>query len=163
MADLQELQRLLDKVAKEIPDKALRIIGVEGVNFIAKNFRDESFTDISAKKWDKRKTEDRKGRDITLYRTNRRGKAGQLNAYGRKNVNRAILVGFKTGGDKLKNSWDYIILSGKMVSIRSYKKYAKRHNEGTDGMPQRQMIGRSQYYDDKIKDKLTKELNKLFQ
>jgi len=36
MADLSELQKLLDRAAHEMPNKVLRIIGVEGKNFIAK-------------------------------------------------------------------------------------------------------------------------------
>ena len=105
MADLSELQKLLDRAALEIPKQALTIIGGESLNFVNKNFRDEGFTDTSTQKWEERKTEDKQGRDITRYRTSRRGKAGDLNRYGSKNKDRAILTGFGTGGDKLRNSF----------------------------------------------------------
>lgn len=162
MSDLKALQALLDLAAKEIPKKTLTIIGVEGMNFIQKNFRDEGFTDSNLEKWEERKTEDKRGRDITRYRTSRKGKAGNLNKYGRLNKDRAILTGHGTGGNKLRNSYRYRInLGSGQVSFYTYKEYAKRHNEGTDGMPQRQFVGKSKYYNSQIAKKVTIELNKL--
>lgn len=160
--DLRDLQKLLERAANELPDKTLRIIGVEGKNFIAKNFKDEGFTDVGLEKWKERKTEDKRGRDITRYRTNRVGKAGSLNRYGSKNKDRALLVGFETGGDKLKNSYKYrISLGSKQVVFYTYKGYAQRHNEGLNGMPKRQQIGKSQYYFNQISKKVTSELDKI--
>jgi hypothetical protein len=162
MAGLSDLQNLLNQAANEIPDKALRIIGVEGLNFIQKNFRDESFTDVSTKKWEERKTEDRQGRDITRYRTNRRGRAGNLNRYGSRNQDRALLVGHGTGGDKLKNSFRYRVSMGdRTVKFYTYKRYAARHNEGLDGMPKRQFMGKSEYLNKEIAKKLRKEIDKI--
>lgn len=158
---LQDLQNLLLKASKEIPDKALRIIGVEGIKFINKNFRDQGFTDTTTKKWEARKTVDGFGRDMTRYRTNRVGRAGSLNRYGIRNADRAILVGYNTGGDKLKNSHRYYINTGnKTVAFRTYKPYAARHNEGLDGMPKRQFMGKSVYLNRQIFDKLKRELDK---
>lgn len=158
---LKDLQRLLWRASKEIPDKALRIIGVEGTKFIQKNFRDQGFTDTTTKKWDKRKTVDGFGMDITRYRTNRVGREGSLNRYGSKNADRAVLVGFATGGDKLKNSYKYNISKGSnTVVFRTYKPYAARHNEGLDGMPKRQFIGKSAYLNRQIFDKIKRELDK---
>lgn len=157
---LRDLQNLLLKASQEIPNKALRIIGVEGTKFIAKNFRDQGFTDTTTKKWDKRKTADSQGRDITRYRTNRVGRSGSLNRYGSKNADRAVLVGYNTGGDKLKNSFKYNISSGNStVVFRTYKAYAARHNEGLDGMPRRQFIGKSTYLNRQIADKIRRELD----
>jgi phage gpG-like protein len=161
--DLKDLQKLLDQATKEIPDKALKIIGVEGKNFIQKNFRDEGFTDTSLQKWKKRKTTDRQGRDITRYRSNRVGTAGKLNRYGSANKDRAVLTGFNTGGNKLRNSFKYrISLGSKQVSFYTAKDYAERHNEGLDGMPKRQFIGKSAYLNDQIAKKISKELDKIF-
>jgi hypothetical protein len=161
--NLEDLQQLLDRATKEMPQKALTIIGVEGKKFILKNFRDEGFTDSSTVKWQKRKTEDKNGRDITRYRTNRRGSAGSLNQYGQRNRGRAVLVGFETGGNKLKNSFKYrISLGSKQVSFYTAKPYAERHNEGKDGMPKRQFIGKSNYLNEQISRKITTELDKLF-
>lgn len=163
MNDLAQLQKLLDKAVKEIPNKSLRIIGVEGIKFINKNFRDEGFTDGSLVKWQERKTDDMFGRDITRYRTNRRGRAGSLNRYGSNNKDRAILTGFGTGSDKLRNSFRYrISLGSSSVTFYTYKEYAERHNQGLDGMPKRQFMGNSIYLNNQISKKINKELDKLF-
>lgn len=162
MSDLSELQKLLDLAAQEIPDKVLRIIGVEGKNFIQKNFRDEGFTDTSTEKWQERKTEDRQGRDITRYRTSRRGKAGNLNKYGSSIKDRAILTGFATGGNKLRNSFRYrVSIGSSQVTFYTYKEYAERHNEGLDGMPKRRFMGKSTYLNTQISKKINKELDKI--
>lgn len=156
-----DLQRLLIRASKDIPDKALRVMGVEGKKFIDKNFRDQGFTDTSTKKWDARKTTDSFGNDITRYKTNRVGREGSLNRYGSRNADRAILVGFNTGGDKLKNSFKYSVSQGSQrVVFRTYKPYAARHNEGLDGMPKRQFIGKSEYLNRQIADKIKRELDK---
>lgn len=162
MSDLSELQKLLDRAAQEIPDKVLRIIGVEGKNFIQKNFRSEGFTDTSTEKWQERKTEDRQGRDITRYRTSRRGKAGNLNKYGSSIKDRAILTGFATGGNKLRNSFRYrVSIGSSQVTFYTYKEYAERHNEGLDGMPKRRFMGKSAYLNTQISKKINKELDKI--
>ena len=162
MSDLSELQKLLDRASQEIPDKVLKIIGVEGKNFIQKNFRDEGFTDTSTEKWQERKTEDRQGRDITRYRTSRRGKAGNLNKYGSSIKDRAILTGFATGGNKLRNSFRYrVSIGSSQVTFYTYKEYAERHNEGLDGMPKRRFMGKSAYLNTQISKKINKELDKI--
>ena len=162
MSDLSELQKLLDRAAQEIPDKVLKIIGVEGKNFIQKNFRDEGFTDSSTEKWQERKTEDRQGRDITRYRSSRRGKAGNLNKYGSSIKDRAILTGFATGGNKLRNSFRYrVSIGSSQVTFYTYKEYAERHNEGLDGMPKRRFMGKSAYLNTQISKKINKELDKI--
>ena len=162
MSDLSELQKLLDRAAQEIPDKVLKIIGVEGKNFIQKNFRNEGFTDSSTEKWQERKTEDRQGRDITRYRTSRRGKAGNLNKYGSSIKDRAILTGFATGGNKLRNSFRYrVSIGSSQVTFYTYKEYAERHNEGLDGMPKRRFMGKSAYLNTQISKKINKELDKI--
>lgn len=160
MADLKDLQKLLNKTAKEMPTVTLKVIEVEGLAFIKKNFRDEGFnTGSGVQKWQARKTIDKRGRDITLYRTNRRGKRGTLNKYGRTIQDRALLVGHKTGGNKLTNSFQ-AIRSKTGVAFRTYKAYAKRHNEGLDGMPKRQFMGKSNYLDNRIYKKLKREYDK---
>ncbi|WP_432221266.1 phage morphogenesis protein [Flavobacterium sp. TMP13] len=157
---LSDLQKLLIRASKEIPDKALRVIGVEGKKFITKNFRDQGFTDTGLEKWQERKTVDKMGIDSTRYRTNRVGRSGSLNRFGSRNTDRAVLVGFNTGGDKLKNSFKYQVSKGSnRVVFRTYKGYAKRHNEGLDDMPKRQFIGKSAYLNRQIADKIKRELD----
>lgn len=157
---LEDLQNMLNQAAKQIPDKALRIIGVEGLKFIKKNFRDQGFNDTGIKKWQKRKTTDKNGRDMTRYTRGRN--AGSMTKFGLRNADRALLVGHDTGGDKLINSFKYnIIKASSQVHYSTNKKYAARHNEGLDGMPKRQFMGKSKYLDNQISQKIKKELDKL--
>lgn len=150
----KELQEFMDK-------DLLEIIEVEGLNHFEESFDNEGFTDASLEKWKPRKTTDKRGRDITKYRTNKRGKKGTLNSYGRKNEGRAILTGHNTGGNKLRNS-----LKAKKVSegveFSTDKEYAQAHNEGEGNMPKRQFIGESKQLDKKIIKKVDKTLDKIF-
>lgn len=156
MRDLKDLQKLLDKASKEIPQKTLRIIGKEGKKNITKSFRDVGFTDGSTQKWEPRKTTDKTGRDLTRYRTDRKGKKGNLTKFGNQIKGRALLAG-------LRSSIQYrISLGSKQVSFHTYKKYAKRHNEGLDGMPKREFMGKSNFLNNQIKSKITIELNSIF-
>ena len=59
MSDLKQLQKLLLKAAKEMPEVTLKIIKVEGINFIKHNFRNEGFnTGSGINKWEERKKVD---------------------------------------------------------------------------------------------------------
>lgn len=158
---INDLQNLLIKASKEIPEKALIVMEVEAMAFINKNFREQGFTDSSISKWKPRKTTDRKGRDKTRYRTNRIGIKGELTKFGQREKGRNILIGHNTGGDKLWKSFRAKKEKDR-VRIYTYKMYARIHNEGVNGMPKRQFIGRSIYLDNKIKEKITKELDKIF-
>jgi len=160
--NLQELQNLLNQAAERIPDQALRIIEVEGLNFINKNFRDQGFTDSSLQKWQERKTTDGSGRDKMRYRTNRRGSVGELTRFGQKEIGRAILTGHSTGGDKLRNSF-HSRRQRLSVIFTTYKGYAGYHNEGTEDIPKRRFMGKSAYLDNKIADKIKRTLDRLFQ
>lgn len=160
---LKDLQKLLDKAAEQIPDKVLSIIEVEALNSINKNFKDQGFNDAGVSKWKPRKTTDKKGRDLTRYRTNRKGRIGELTRFGQKEIGRNILIGHNTGGNKLFNSFRFRSdAKNGYVRIYTYKPYAERHNEGIDGMPKRQFMGNSQYLREQIKNKVTKELDKIF-
>ena len=161
MAKANHLERKLQRAVKEIPGKALQIMEVEGLSFIKKNFRDQGFNDGGLKRWQPRKTTDKRGRDITRYRTNRVGRAGNLNRYGSKIKGRPVLTGHNTGGNKLRNSFLGIRSSNK-VELRTHKEYAEVHNEGEGNMPQRQFIGDSPELESAIKAKVIKELDKIF-
>lgn len=162
MSNIKELQSLFKQALKEIPDKLPRIVEAEGLRFIKGNFKKQGYqTGNSVQKWKKRKTRDAKNRDITRYRTDRVGTKGSLNRFGSKNAGRAILVGHGTDGDKLGNSFK-TNRSTKKVEFITYKEYAERHNEGTDGMPKRQFMGHSKTLTDAIEKKLTSELDKIF-
>jgi len=152
---------MLDCAAREIPEKALKIIEVEGMNFIKKNFRDQGFNDAGLTKWKPRKTTDSKGRDKMRYRTNRRGNAGELTRFGKKETGRAILTGHATGGDKLRNSF-HSRREKLRVVFTTYKDYAQYHNEGTKNLPKRRFMGKSAYLEKRIAAKLSEQLNKIF-
>lgn len=158
--DLDALQNLLDRASQMLPDKVPRIIEVEGLNFIKKNFRDQAFTDSSKTKWAKRKKEDERGRDKTRYSTDRVGARGGLTKFGQRELGRAILVGHNTGGNKLINS-HRARRSRQKVVFYTYKGYGQFHNEGKGNLPKRQFMGKSQYLDNRIADKLKREMDKL--
>ena len=158
---IEDLQKLLNKAAELIPQKALMIMEVEALNSINKNFKDQGYNDNGISKWKPRKTTDKNGRDLTRYRTNRKGRQGELTRFGQKEIGRNILIGHNTGGNKLWKSFRARREQNR-VRIYTYKPYAKRHNEGVDGMPKRQFMGNSSYFREQIKTKVTKELDKIF-
>ena len=161
MADLKDLQKMLLKTAVEMPDVATKVIRVEGMRFIKHNFRKQGFdSGTGIDKWKKRRTLDSRGRNITRYRTNRRGKKGTPNKYGRSITGRAILIGQDTGGNKLSNSFRSYKKGKFIVGFRTYKNYAQMHNEGLDGMPKRQFMGPSKKLDRAILKKLKREHDK---
>jgi phage gpG-like protein len=151
---LKDLQAKLERLATELPRKALMAMEVEGNKFINKNFQDQGFNGSSLEPWQARKTTDRQGRDLTRYRTNRVGSQGSLTQFGQREVGRAILTGWNNGGDKLRNSFRSRIESAAVV-FYTYKAYAEYHNEGTDILPKRAFIANSPYLDTKINDKIT--------
>lgn len=159
---LADLQRLLNRAVVEMPDKILKVMEVEALNSINKNFKDQGFNDTGVSKWKPRKTVDKKGRDLTRYRTNRHGSAGSFTKFGqRENPHRNILIGFNNGGNKLWKSFR-ARREKLQVIIFTYKPYAQRHNEGLSGMPKRQFMGNSVYLDKKIKEIVTKILDQIF-
>ncbi|MCT2563962.1 phage morphogenesis protein [Chryseobacterium herbae] len=160
MSDLGDLQRILDRASQALPEKLPRIIEVEGLNFIKMNFRKQGYTDTSFTKWQDRKKDDTRGRDKTRYRTNRVGSRGELTKFGQREQGRAILVGHRTGGNKLINSFR-ARRSRQRVVFYTYKDYASDHNEGSGNLPKRQFFGKSQYLDRKIQDKVTREMDRI--
>ncbi|MGV4413859.1 phage morphogenesis protein [Chryseobacterium sp. T1] len=159
MAGFDELGRTLGKIVNVFTKQLPIIIEVEGLNFIKKNFQEESFDDGAKRAWQKRKTTDVNGKDLTRYRTSRVGSKGSLTQFGRREQGRALLTGHNTGGDKLRNSFR-ARRSKLSVIFYTYKEYAERHNEGFDHTPKRQFMGKSKTLENKITTKLTKTLDK---
>ncbi|QKX04873.1 phage morphogenesis protein [Aquimarina sp. TRL1] len=161
MKELAEaIKHKAKRVAEFLAREGIEIVIVEEENHIQENFQNEGFTDGGVEKWKKRKTEDKKGRDITRYRTNRRGKRGNKTAYGRKNEGRAILTGHGTGGDKLRYSYKSS-KSGNKATFTSDKAYAEIHNEGKGNMHKRKHIGAAKSKTAKINRKVKKGLDKI--
>lgn len=156
------MQRRAQLVAKLIRRGIPTIMKVEALNHFKRSFINEGFTDNSLVKWEKRSITDKKGKTNIYYKTNRRGKAGTLNRKGRNMFGRPILTGHNSGGNKLRNSLKARIENGSVI-IYTYKRYAKRHNEGEKGMPERKFMGHSKQLDKIIEKRITSELNKIFQ
>lgn len=159
--DISKLKHKLKEISHFVNTKGTVIIEVEGKKLIQQNFQDEGFNDGSLEAWKARATTDKRGRDITRYRSNRRGKIGGLTKYGRKNQGRPILTGHASGGNKLRHSFK-TSRTNKQVRFYTHKNYAKRHNEGKDGMPKRQFMGESKTLTKNIERELTQQLDKLF-
>lgn len=154
------LKKQAQEIAEFLASDALEVIAVEGINQIEETYQNEGFTDAVLEKWQPRKTTDKRARDLTRYRTNKKGTAGNLTKFGRQNKGRKVLTGHGSGGDKLRNSWRESIGNGK-VKFQTDKAYAKRHNEGLEGMPKRKQVGRSKKTDAKIKGKIDTEITKI--
>ncbi len=157
----KDMKAFAQQTAQFIDRGLPRIIEVEGLRHIEKSFQNEGFTDSSVKKWRPRKTKDKRGRDLTRYRSNRVGRKGNLNRYGKSLQGRPILTGYNSGGDRLRSSWRAKTRK-RQVRFFTYKPYAKKHNEGLDGMPKREMIGPSKILDKKIEKKIEKQLDIIF-
>lgn len=157
----EDLMQTVNELEEFFDNDALDIIEVEGLNAIEESFENEGWTDTTLVKWKKRKLLDKQGKSKTRYRTNRVGKQGTLNKYGRQTKGRAVLTGHKTGADKLRYSYKANKINNG-VEFSTDKDYAQVHNEGKDGMPVRKHIGESEVLDKKIKKKLDKQLDKIF-
>ena len=156
-----QLSKKLEKYRFDIEafldDKAMRIIEAEGTTHFNDSFINQGFTDRTLAKWKTRKPP--KGL---------KGKA--LDKWEQKNKGRSILVSHTTDtkGGHLKDSISAEI-SGDSVLFSSDKPYAAVHNDGLQAgrapgftMPQRQFIGPSEALENKIIDKLTREIINIF-
>lgn len=162
MSDIKELKKKLETIARKLPEVATTVIEVEGTNFIKENFARQGFQGSNFKPWQPRKTKDNRERDLTRYRTNRVGRAGDLTKFGRhNNPSRPILTGYASGGNKLRHSFQ-TTKTPQGVKWTSYKPYAQRHNEGLKGMSKRQFMGKSQKLEQNIERMLIKQLDKIF-
>ena len=148
----RKIQQHASELATFLKNDAIDIIEVEGLNHIEEAFDNEGFTDGSLRKWRKRKARGQ------TYKTNRRGRAGQLTAAGRADAGRAILTGHGSGGNKLRNSFR-AERSSEGVRFATDKEYAQRHNEGLKGMPKRQFMGKSKELSRKVMLKINKQIN----
>lgn len=155
------MDRIAQSIVNFMKNDLPEIVAAEGLSFIKKNFRDQGFNDNGLRKWAARKTRNKRGKDLMYYRSDRRGKAGGLTRFGRRNINRAILTGFGTGGNKLRNSFR-ATTTAKEVKFITDKEYGEAHNEGTKLLPKRQFIGKSAYLEKKINSKITRTLNNIF-
>jgi phage virion morphogenesis protein len=160
MADLKDLEKSLRTAIAFIKTKVPDIIGTESVNHFRESFQDEGFTDKSLSKWKdvKRRDPSSKWYGFSANRKSRRSEAA---------TSRKILSG---ESKDLAESITYSKAPGHII-IESDKPYAEVHNDGGKAkifgkkeftMPARKFIGPSEDLDQKIDDKMTRELDKIF-
>lgn len=132
---------------KEFPSKLPDIVKGEGLQFIADNFKKQGFENApgQVQKWqDRKEPRDKKKK---------------------KRNNRSLLV----DSGQLKRSWDKETHSGATdVTFMSSRPYAEVHNDGGRAgrgggftMPARQMIGDSKALQQRIEEKIDREVEKL--
>lgn len=137
----------LNEIRQRIPDAIKRLPGiakVEGLRFIADNFKNQGFEEKtgSYKPWKKKAKEE---------------------------ASKNILIGEKRGGS-LKRSWKQETTSSDtQVEFTSSLPYADVHNEGLQAgrppgftMPARPMIGPSEALDNRIETKLDSLVNNIY-
>lgn len=137
---IREIMSRVPRFVKDLP----RVAKVEGLQFIADNFKKEGFESKtgSYKKWDRKK---------------------------KKDASKKILIGEKRGS-RLKKSWQQdTTAKPTQVEFTSQLPYAEAHNEGLRAgrppgftMPQREMIGPSAALDKRIHDKLDRMAEDIF-
>jgi phage gpG-like protein len=135
---MQDIKAKIPQLHKRLPG----IAKVEGLRFIADNFKHEGFEEKtgSYKSWKKN-----------------------------KDKNKKTLIGEKRGSS-LKRSWQQeSSATGTTAEFKSSLIYAEVHNEGLKAgrppgftMPQRQMIGNSSALNDRIEKKFDSEIDKIY-
>lgn len=142
-----DFQRKIQEITRRIPEVMKRLPGVakvEGLQFIADNFKNEGFetTPGSYRKWKKKKI---------------------------KGARKQVLTGEKRG-TRLKKSWKQDTkATGTTVEFTSALPYSAVHNEGLKAgrppgftMPQRQMIGPSKALNQRIESKFKRMIDEIF-
>ncbi|WP_080058967.1 phage virion morphogenesis protein [Spirosoma aerolatum] len=136
----EDFQRRTEAARQFLQAKARTIIRVKGVKHFKDSFRNEGFTDETLEKWP----------DISEARKKqKRRRNGSLPGilYDTGELMRSV-----TGEEDSEG-----------VVFSSDKAYAQRHNEGLDGMPQRQFMGESKALIDGIIKDFEKALDRIFQ
>ena len=143
---MTDFQQKIAQVTRELPEvvKKLPAIGkVEGLQFIGDNFEKQGF-------------ETKKGTYKDWYKNPKSKKT------------KPWLIGEKRGGG-LRRSWDSDTkTTATSIEFTSNLPYAGVHNEGLKAgrppgftMPERRMIGDSDALNDRIVDKVTREVGKV--
>lgn len=115
----------------------VEIMGTDATSHFKDSFVNEGFTNDSLTKWPKRKRVDR------------------------KRPGRAVL----TDRGVLKRSLRYLKKGKYSVEMHTNKSlpYARRHNEGLDGMPKRQFVGYSGALNKRLREKFDKRIRRIFE
>ena len=181
---MKNLQQKLQRLERFLKRDALRIIGIEAVNFFEESFQKQGFTDKHFEKWKKSK---RTQKDSVWYgfeyrsrvplpdnHPKRKGakskyvprKSNPITNYSPAATKRPTLTG-KTGD--LGNSIEYRVV-GNIVQVFSDKPYAKVQNDGgtikvlgkkSVKLPPRKFMGRSQKLEKELKEIIHKEIKNI--
>jgi phage gpG-like protein len=115
-------------------DQMVPVMGNDALNHFKDSFQNQGFTNETTEKWKPRRRPDR------------------------KRPGRAILI--DTG--RLRRSLRYSRLKQYTVQIQSNVPYANRHNEGLDGMTQRQFVGYSSKLNKRLIAKFDQRIKTIF-
>jgi phage gpG-like protein len=135
----QEFEKAANRVRTFIQSDVPKIVQTEGKNHFRQSFQNEGFTDEVLIKWPEisEKAKDRKRR---------------------KNGNLPPIL---TDTGNLGDSIDADIEPGQ-VTFGTDVVYAKRHNEGENGTPKRQFMGKSKALEKAIMDKIDRQMKTIF-
>ena len=134
LSDKGAAPRINPRYWKAEKRKLVKRIAVDGEQFVSQNFKKEGFQDGTLKRWAPASPQSRKPKTQNLL-----VKSGVL-----RNDTRSRVI----GEDR--------------VQLINDAPYARRHNEGLDGMPKRQFMGKSKTLNKAIKKQIGKSLRKLF-
>lgn len=153
------MQRLFKSARRLLQTRLPGIVKVEGLDFIHDNFDLQGFdSGNGVERWPARKAPKVWRRKAKGGKGSQQLRATKAGARWLKDQNRALLV--KRG--HLRRSWDKDTGAGDAaVTFRSTLPYAARHNDGLDGMPERQQIGDSRALDKRIMRKVDQEIKKV--
>ncbi len=157
-----EINNIVQKKIKEITtfiesNDVKQIVGTEAVNHFKDSFENEGFTDKKLEKWEE---VERRKKESEWY-----GHSGQTGKFSNTRTTSKILRG---GTRELANAITFRITSKGVLIINSTK-YAKVHNFGGKAyiygkkafiMKQRKFMGHSVVLNQKIRDKIIRELKK---
>ena len=150
---LQDFNRMHAAIKDFMRDDLPDIVAVEAEKHFKASFDNQGFTDVALQKW--------KARDVDTHpeKYSRRERE--------RSTGRAILIGHNSG-DHLRDSIHTQISAGRVLVIAP-KVYAQIHNEGgitgrnhASTMPKRQFMGPSHQLNNKIKSKIDRTLNTIF-
>jgi phage gpG-like protein len=134
--DFDRINRNLDHMATVLPILAANAM----LNHSKQAFRDQGFTDSTLSPWAPRKRPNKADRNTSRTR--------------------ALLI----DSGNLRRSYRIRKASFQETAVGSYGvPYASRHNQGLNGMPKRQTVGKSKVLNDKLERIAMREFKKVFE
>ena len=165
---LKKLQEAKEYIQNDVP----LVIGTEAVNHFKASFQNEGFTDASLQKWAARKSKRPGGTNSQKILT-KSGELGDSPDY-RVEGNTVIIYSDKVYA-QIHNEGGEIPVTPQMKKMFWAKHYEAKEAGDTDAaeqykcmalakkivMPKREFIGNSQVLNEKIENKITKDLTRI--